>query len=56
MKKREKKLVLAKETVRGLQGERLGPVGGAGTGSDGCVVSADPQTICLELFASERTC
>jgi len=53
MKKRVKKLVLAKETVRSLRDLELPIVLG---GSTVGLLTCGPEYSCYETFASERNC
>lgn len=55
MKKKVRKLTLAKETVRCLVDRDLIAAQG-GTHSNGCVVTADPEQTCVDLWGSERNC
>lgn len=55
MKKRDRNLVLCKETVRTL--ELQDTKGGTGpTWSCGLTTCGGPENPCMEMFASERNC
>ena len=52
MKKKTKKLVLAKETVRSLRDQELPTALGGSMG----LLTCDPAYSCYEMFASEYNC